>query len=92
MGLKSNDPFKSAVGPLDLDSPFIAISKYQVEDRVFRNGSHSDVYRGPSLARKTDRSSWLNSHARQRRTKANCAAISDEYYQHARQRETEEKH
>ena len=55
MGLKSNDPFKSAVGPLDFDSPFIAISKYHVEDRVFRNFSHSDVYRGLSLARKTDR-------------------------------------
>ena len=57
MGLKSDDPFKSAVGPLDLDSPFIAIGEYHVEERVFRNCSHSGVYRGPSLARKTDRSS-----------------------------------
>ena len=45
MGLKSNDPFKSAVGPLDLDSPFIAISKYHVENRVFRNCSHSCLSR-----------------------------------------------
>ena len=56
MGLKIIDPFKSAVGPLDLDSPFIVISKYHVEERVSRNGSHSDVYRGLSRARKTD---WL---------------------------------
>ena len=92
MGLKGNDPLKSAVSPLDLDSPFIAISKYHVEDRVFRNCSHSDVYRGLSRARKTDRLPWLSDHARQRCAKANCAAISDEHYQHARQREAEEKH
>ena len=43
-------------------------------------------------ARKTDRLPWLSDHARQRCAKANCAAISDEHYQHARQREAEEKH
>ncbi len=55
MGLKSNDPFKSAVDPLDLDSPFIAISKYHVEERVFRNCSHSEIYCRLSQGRKTDR-------------------------------------
>ncbi len=55
MGLKSNDPFKSAVGPLDLDTPFIAISKYHVENRVFRNGSHSVSIAAFRGACKTDR-------------------------------------
>ena len=55
MGLKSNDPFKSAVGPLDLDSPFIAIRKYHVEDRVFRDCSHSVSIAAFRGACKTDR-------------------------------------
>jgi len=42
MGFKSSNSLKRAVAPLDLDRPFIAISKYYVEDRCFRNYSHSN--------------------------------------------------
>jgi len=42
MSFKSNNPLKYAIGPLGLDCPFIAISKYHVEDRFFRDYSHSN--------------------------------------------------
>ena len=91
MGLKSNDPFKSAVSPLNLDRPFIAISEYHVEDRVFRNFGHSDVHRGVSW-RLQDRSVVLVKPACDTMSEGEHAAVSDEHYQHPREREADEKH
>jgi hypothetical protein len=92
MDLKSNDPFKSALGPLDLDTPFIAISKYHVENRVFRNCSHSVSIAAFHGACKTDRVFQLSAFARQTMSEGEHAAVSDERYQRARQREADEKH
>jgi hypothetical protein len=91
MDLKSNDPFKSALGPLDLDTPFIAISKYHVENRVFRNCSHSVSIAAFHGACKTDRVFQLSAFARQTMSEGEHAAVSDEHCQHAHQREAEEE-
>ena len=46
MGFKSLNPLKRAIGPLDLDCPFIAISEYYVKDWFFRNHGHLRRSRG----------------------------------------------
>ena len=36
------DALQGAIRPLDLDSPFVAVAKYHVEDRFFSNCIHSN--------------------------------------------------
>ncbi len=55
MGFESINLFNRAIRPLGLDGPFLAVTKYYAEDRFVRSLGHSEIYRGLSRARKTDR-------------------------------------
>ena len=55
MVLESINLFNRAIRPLGLDGPFLAVTKYYAEDRFVRSLGHSEIYRGLSRARKTDR-------------------------------------
>ena len=55
MGLEGINLFNRAIRPLGFDRPLLPVTNYYAEDRFVRDLDHSEIYRGLSRARKTDR-------------------------------------
>jgi hypothetical protein len=55
MGFEGINLFNRAIRPFGFDRPLLAVPEHRAENGCRRNLGHPDVYRGLSLARKTDR-------------------------------------